>query len=162
MQSTLNRKTHGISAMGKRKAARGVTQTIRGLRDSARQVMKALGKGHTEKIYHRAMITLLNKKGVPHRSEVLAPIHFLGEVVGFGRCDLVVNNLVIELKANAKCPTNFSPQLRKYLTSMGAAEKKRFKGLIVNFNQRSGEVEFHRDGQKKKAPKKRIIKKTKK
>lgn len=148
--------------MGKRKPARGITQTMRSLRDCARQVMSALGKGHTEKIYHRAMITLLNKKGVPHRSEVLAPIHFMGEVVGFGRCDLVVNNLVIELKANTKCPTTFSPQLRKYLTSMGAAEKKRFRGVIVNFNQRSGAVEVHKDGQPKPPVKKKPTKKTKK
>lgn len=107
--------------------------------------MAALGKGHTERVYHRAMITLLNKKGIPHRSEVLAPIYFLGEVVGVGRCDLVVKNLVVELKANTKCPTSFSAQLRKYMTSMGAVENRKFQGIIVNFNQRTGVVEVHRD-----------------
>ena len=160
MQSTRTQRRRRAHHMAKRKA--GAEATLQGLRSCARQVMKALGKGHTEKIYHRAMITLLNKKQIAHRSEVLAPIHFLGEVVGFGRCDLVIGTWVIELKANARCPASFSPQLRKYLTSMGAAERKRFRGVIVNFNQRTGAVEFHKDGQKKRVTKKKAIKKTKK
>lgn len=129
---------------------REMTGAMHVLRVAAKQVMAALGKGHTERVYHRAMITLLNKKGISHRSEVLAPIYFLGEVVGFGRCDLVIKNLVVELKANTRCPTNFSPQLRKYMTSMGATEHKRFHGIIVNFNQGSGAVEVHKDRPQKK------------
>lgn len=130
--------------MAKKRKAAIQGGSLRILRDNAKQVMAALGKGHTERVYHKAMITLLNKKGVPHRSEVLAPIYFLGEVVGVGRCDLVVKDLVVELKANAKCPKNFSAQLRKYMTSMGAVEHRKFQGIIVNFNQRTGVVEVHR------------------
>lgn len=128
-----------------KKPARETAQTMRALREAAKSVMACLGKGHSERVYHRAMITLLNKKGVSHRSEVLTPIFFLGEVVGMGRCDLVIKNLVVELKANTRCPTHFSPQLRKYMTNMGATEHKRFQGIIINFNQRSGAVEVLKD-----------------
>lgn len=155
---------HWINCMGKPRR-REAANTIKLLRSAATQIMSSLGVGHTERVYHRAMITLLNMKGTPHRSEVLAPIYFLGEVVGFGRCDLVIKNLVVELKANTRCPTSFSPQLRKYMTSMGATEHKRFQGIIVNFNQRSGVVEIHKDrpqGKRKTPNKKKGVGKQKK
>jgi GxxExxY protein len=121
---------------------KGGTMGVQVLREHARGVMAALGKGQTERVYHRAMITSLNKKKVQHRSEVLAPIVFLGEVVGFGRCDLIIGDLVVELKANAQCPSKASPQLCKYMASMGATERKKFRGVVVNFNKRSGAVEI--------------------
>lgn len=128
-----------------KKPAHEIAKTMRALRDAAKNVMASLGKGHSERVYHRAMISLLNNRGVQHRSEVLTPIYFMGEVVGVGRCDLVIKNLVVELKANARCPTNFSPQLRKYMTNMGTTEHRRFHGIIINFNQKSGAVEVLRD-----------------
>lgn len=130
---------------------REAASAISMLRHMAKQVMASLGTGHSERVYHRAMITLLNKKEVQHRSEVLTPIYFLGEVVGVGRGDLVIKNLVVELKAITRCPTKFSPQLRKYMTNMGAAEHRRFHGIIINFNQCSGAIEVLRDNS---APKK--------
>lgn len=133
-----------------KKPTRETASAMRTLREAAKQVMISLGKGHSERVYHRAMITLLNRKGIQHRSEVLTPIYFLGEVVGMGRCDLVIKNLVVELKANHRCPKTFSPQLRKYMTNMSATERKRFHGIIINFNQSSGVVEVHRDNTPKK------------
>lgn len=133
-----------------KKPSRESSRSMRVIREAAKQVMDALGKGHSERVYHRALITLLNRKGVAHRSEVLTPIYFLGEVVGVGRCDLVIQNLVIELKAVNRCPITFSPQLRKYMINMGATERKRFNGIIINFNQKTGMVEMHRDHAPKK------------
>jgi GxxExxY protein len=138
-------------AKGKRKHS-PVTE----LRLMARQIMTALGKGHTERVYHRALITLFNKKRVAHRSEVLSPIYFMGEVVGFGRCDLIVKNMIVELKANKKCPAAFSPQLDKYMASMATAERRRYRGVILNFNQRTGIVEVHQASTRKK---KEVVKK---
>ena len=105
--------------------------------------MRVLGKGHTERVYHRAMITSLNKELVPHRSEVLTPIYFMHEVVGFGRCDLIVGKLVVEFKANMRHPSRVSPQLQKYLDSLSATERGRYSGIVLNFNQRSGRVEIY-------------------
>lgn len=115
------------------------------LRMHACEVMRVLGKGHSERVYHRAMITGLNREQVAHRSEVITPIFYMDEVVGFGRCDIIVGDMVVEFKANKWCPSKNSPQIRKYLESLTATERKRFRGVIVNFNQRTGRVEVHQE-----------------
>jgi GxxExxY protein len=115
------------------------------MRRHAKGVMHALGKGHSERVYHRAMITSLNSERIPHRSEVIAPIYFMREVVGFGRCDIVLQNLVVEFKANRTCPRRTSDQLQKYLESMRQTGKKRratpIRGVVINFSQKTGLVE---------------------
>lgn len=105
--------------------------------------MQALGKGHTERVYHRALITSLNRERVPHRSEVLAPIYFMGEVVGFGRCDIVIGDLAVELKANMHCPHKASSQLQKYIESSKETKRRtNVRGAVVNFSQRTGRPEM--------------------
>jgi GxxExxY protein len=111
------------------------------LRGHAVAVMQQLGKGHRERVYHRAMITSLNQAGVQHRSEVPAPLYCMGEVVGVGRCDLVIGSLVVEIKANAQPPRCALSQLRKYTQNLGRAERRRYRGVIVNFNQNTGAVQ---------------------
>lgn len=117
------------------------SDTVAVLEQHAIRVMQVLGKGHTERTYHKAMITSLNRKGVLHRSEVIAPIYFMGEVVGFGRCDLIIDDLIVEFKANLKRPATASPQLQKYIASQRSSERKHYRGVIINFNQRSGLIE---------------------
>ena len=127
------------------------------LREHAQEVMAVLGKGHSERVYHRAMITSLNRRQVPHRSEVITPIFFMGEVVGFGRCDILIGNLVVEFKANMRCPIKTSPQLQKYMESLRKTQKggtkKGLVGLVVNFNQRTGRVDMHHEQPKSKIKK---------
>ena len=113
---------------------------VQTLRKHAVDVLSVLGKGHTERVYHRAMITSLNRDLIPHRSEVITPICYMGEVVGFGRCDIVIGNLAVEFKANKRRPSKASSQLCKYLESLG---RTRYRGVVVNFNQQSGAVEVH-------------------
>ena len=136
---------HPHQCMARRRPNRKTGFTIGRLKQHAAEVMRVLGKGHSERVYHRAMITSLNQELVPHRSEVVSPIFFKGEVVGFGRCDIIVGNLVIEFKANVTSPTKASTQLRKYMLSLSATERKRFNGVIINFNQRSGTIETHQE-----------------
>lgn len=124
--------------MRRKRPTRTVWQT---LKDAAASVVAALGKGHSERVYHKAMITHLNRKRVAHRSEVIAPIVYMGEVVGFGRCDIIIGNLVVEFKANARCPKKTSSQLQKYLESLSRGERRRFRGVIINFNQRTGKID---------------------
>lgn len=107
--------------------------------------MRCLGKGHSESVYHKAMITAMNKAGVAHRSEVSCPIWFMGECVGMGRADMVIDNVVLEIKANKQPPRETSAQLQKYLASLSRAEKKTYTGVVVNFNQRTGSVDIFRD-----------------
>jgi GxxExxY protein len=108
--------------------------------------MNVLGTGHKESVYHKALVTSLNRVGVLHRSEVVTPIMFMGECVGIGRADLVLGDCVVEIKANSKCPQRASGQLRKYMESMGAIERhQNVVGIIINFNQATGEVEMAQD-----------------
>ena len=114
----------------------------------AEQVMITLGTGHSENIYHRALMTALNKSKIPHRSEVPCPIYFMDECIGFGRADLVLDDYVIEIKATKVTPASTSAQLRKYLTSLRNAEKKHYIGVIINFNQKKEQVDIIIDPQK--------------
>jgi GxxExxY protein len=116
------------------------------LKGMARHVMRCLGKGHREAIYHSALITALNRERVPHRSEVPCPIWFMGECIGSGRADLVIGETVAEIKANRMPPTTASAQLQKYLQSMSRAEKRPFHGVIINFNQKTGMVDILEQG----------------
>ncbi len=121
------------------------------IKGQADHVMRVLGKGHSESVYHRALITALNKAGIAHRSEVACPIWFMGECIGMGRADLVISDIVVEIKANSAAPKRTSPQLQKYVLSLTQAENKCFGGVVVNFNQRNGNVEFfHEEKQKEK------------
>ena len=119
--------------------ARGFSKEA--LRGHACAVMRELGKGHRERVYHRAMITSLNQAGVHHRSEVPSPLYCRGDVVGVGRCDLVIGDLIIEIKANTLHPCKVISQLQKYTLNLGRAEHKRYRGMILNFNQETGAVQ---------------------
>lgn len=103
--------------------------------------MRCLGKGHSERIYHNALITAMNHRGILHRSEVACPIWFMGQCIGMGRADLVIDNLVVEIKANKLSPKETSAQLQKYLHSLAKTEKRKFRGVVINFNQQSGFVD---------------------
>ena len=112
------------------------------LRGQANHVMRCLGKGHNERIYHNALITALNRRGVMHRSEVACPIWFMGECIGMGRADLVIDDVIVEIKANRLPPKETSAQLQKYLSSLAKAERRTFRGVVLNFNQKSGGVDI--------------------
>lgn len=115
------------------------------VKGQANHVMRCLGKGHTESVYHRALITAMNKAGVAHRSEVSCPIWFMGECIGVGRADMVIDDMVLEIKANKLPPKQTSAQLQKYIVSLSQAEDKTFWGMVVNFNQKNGTVDIFHD-----------------
>ncbi len=114
---------------------------LRAVTEHASGVMRSLGTGYSERVYHRAMIASLNQAGVAHRTEVPSPVYFQGEVVGIGRCDLVIGNVVVEIKANALAPRRALAQLRRYTENLGRAERRRYYGIVLNFNQRTGAVQ---------------------
>jgi GxxExxY protein len=120
----------------------GMGVTINTIKGQAAYVMRCLGKGHSERIYHNALITAMNHRGIAHRSEVACPIWFMGQCIGMGRADLVIDNFVVEVKANKLPPRETSAQLQKYIHSLSKTEKRRFRGVVINFNQQSGRVEM--------------------
>ena len=111
------------------------------LKGYAEQVLRSLGPGHTERVYHNAMITHLNRNNVRHRSEVTCPFYYMDECVGYGTADLVVENMVVELKAQPCVPASGVLQLRKYAEALSKCENSRYHGMLINFNSRLCQVE---------------------
>lgn len=111
------------------------------LKGLSRHVMHCLGAGHREAVYHAALVTALNHHKVLHRSEVPCPIWFMGQCIGMGRADLVIDDMIVEIKANRLPPSETSAQLQKYLQSLSKAEHREFHGVVVNFNQKTGSVD---------------------
>jgi GxxExxY protein len=114
---------------------------IKNIIGHAKHVMRALGKGHRENVYGKALQTSFHKAFIPFRAEVCCPIIFMDEIIGYGRADFVVGDFVIEIKANRNKAEEASDQLEKYLRSLSKIEKKEYTGLILNFNQSSGQVD---------------------
>ena len=112
------------------------------LKRSCLHIMRTLGAGHREAVYHTALITALNKARVFHRSETVCAISYLGETVGYGKADLIIDDIVVELKATSRSPTEASGQLKKYVESLTRTEKIPFRGVIINFNQKTATVDF--------------------
>ena len=109
------------------------------------RVMQSLGRGHREAVYHRALSTALNHEGICHRTHVDCPIMFMGECVGVGQADLLIDDLVLELKVLQRVPSGASDQLRKYIESLRRTEGRDVRGMVINFNPRSGRVEVVTD-----------------
>ena len=96
----------------------------------ANNIYKELGPNHNESIYHRAMEVEFRNMNVPYDSEVVAPILYNGNYVGYGRADLVIRDiLVIELKAiMSKLNYTEESQLYHYMESLRIKN-----GLLINF-----------------------------
>ena len=129
----------------------------------AKHAMHVLGTGHSERVYHRALATSLGRTPIQFRSEVVTPIMYMGECVGTGRADLVLQgrqkgprdtaqDLAVEIKANARPPSQASGQLRKYLESLRRIEKRECAGVVLNFNQSTGAVDWYVDGEQAPRP----------
>lgn len=153
--------------------------TVDLLRRISQEVFKSLGTGHSERVYHKGIIAVLNSYLIFHRSEVATPIYMHGEVVGTGRADLVVGRIAVEIKALAQLPSRAFGQLAKYVNSLNkdvmddfnqrcvqssffassnndeddlsdanyhdelrATTQDLYSGVIINFNQRTGDVEI--------------------
>lgn len=116
--------------------------------------MNDLGTGHREGIYAKALNVSLNKYNVPHRSEVDIPIMYMGQCVGHGRADLIIDDLIVEIKAVFRPPKEAMGQLQKYVTNLSAVERRKFKGVILNFCQHTGTVSVfvHEDRRRIAAP----------
>ncbi|MDP8212697.1 MAG: GxxExxY protein [Candidatus Zapsychrus exili] len=98
------------------------------------QVYNKLGPGFSEKIYHNALVLVLEKDGLKCIKEKDFSVYFDNEKVGSFRLDLIVEDkVIVEVKALAKdVPPIFRQQIVSYLK---AAKLK--VGLLVNFGDKS-------------------------
>jgi GxxExxY protein len=84
----------------------------------ANNIMVHMGGGRSERVYQNCLLADLAKIGLVTRAETTVPIYYEGQVVGWGRSDITVDNCCIELKSVAKNPQSASKQVRDYVDEM--------------------------------------------
>jgi len=97
-----------------------------------REVHAELRHGHPEVIYQRAMAIALADAGFSVAREVAVAVRFRGHIIGRGRLDLVVNDLVvIECKVARGIEPEHVGQLLGYLKATAYEV-----GLVLTFGRR--------------------------
>ena len=110
------------------------------------EVFSVLGPGHSERVYHNALLSELRNNGIHYDTEVNFSIKYKKNIVGFFRCDIVIQadglKMILELKSNSK--PHFKKddqeviQLERYLTHTEIEH-----GLLVNFPKTQYPVVFY-------------------
>ena len=106
------------------------------IRGSVFEVNKVLGAGFLEKVYEKALLVELRKRGLKAEGQVPITVKYKGEVVGEYFADIVVEDkVIIELKAVDKLQKIHEAQILNYLKATG------YKiGLLVNFTHPKSEI----------------------
>ena len=100
------------------------------LKNMCDELVFNIGLGYTESIYQNALKLLLRKNNYDYQEEVVYPIVFKNEQIGFVRLDLIINNnIIIELKAIQKIGDKEENQVKRYKNLTGIKE-----AYIINFN----------------------------
>lgn len=117
-------------------------ERIKGCLSIASHVFKALGNGHTETIYHRAMEVGLRKRSIKYESERVIPIRYEDHVIGSARVDLILaDTTVVELKSVTALRQKEATQLRNYMDLAQLTS-----GLVINFPPFGDTLECHAEG----------------
>ncbi len=100
------------------------------------EVNRILGHGFLEKIYQKALLIELWKRGLKAESEVPIQVQYKGELVGDYFADIVVENrIILELKSIEKLQPVHEAQLLNYLKATGIQV-----GLLINFTHPKAEI----------------------
>ncbi len=110
-------------------------ETTREIIGSAYEVFNELGRGFLEKVYARALAKELLAKGHSVVIETPIDVYYKDAVVGSYYADLLVENVICEIKAVARLLPEHEAQLLNYLK---ATRKK--VGLLINFGGSSVRV----------------------
>lgn len=93
------------------------------------KVYNTLGYGFLEKVYEKAMMIELKKMGLNVQSQMPITVYYDGENVGEYFADIiVVNKVIVELKANDTVHPENEAQLLNYLKATHVEV-----GLLMNF-----------------------------
>lgn len=98
---------------------------------------RSLGPGMNESIYHKALVAGLRYEGVSCMSDVSIPVRYKDIHIGHVRSDIVMNDLVVELKSTSEIPKTATQQAKSYMRLLGIDD-----GLVVNFSPKKG-VQFY-------------------
>jgi len=101
-------------------------------------VSNELGLGFLESVYEKALLVVLQEKGLKARSQVPVKVSFRGQSVGEFFADIIVEDeLILELKAVKSLAPEHIAQVLNYLRATG-----RKTGLLVNFGK--AKLEYRR------------------
>lgn len=96
---------------------------------AAMAVHRALSYGFSEAVYQAALARELEKRGISYTREVRLPIQYDGRPLDrYYRADFLCDEVVVELKAQAKLEDGQTGQVVNYLRATGFTI-----GLLINF-----------------------------
>ena len=93
------------------------------------EVAKELGAGFLESVYEKALIIVLQQKGLEAKAQFPLSVKFRGHIVGEYYADILIEDkVIVELKAVRALTPEHQAQLINYLKATGIEV-----GLLVNF-----------------------------
>jgi GxxExxY protein len=110
-----------------------ITYKIRG---AVFEVNRVLGHGFLEKVYEKALIIELRRRGLRVENQVPLKVIYKEETVGEFYADLLVEGrVIVEIKAVTHLLKAHQAQLLNYLKATGIKV-----GLLVNFTRNKAEI----------------------
>ena len=110
-----------------------ITYQIRG---AVFEVNRILGSGFLEKVYEKALLVELHRRGLKAEHQVPITVKYKDEVVGEYFFDIAVEQqVIIELKAVEQLAGIHEAQLLNYMKATGYKV-----GLLVNFTHPKAEI----------------------
>ena len=94
----------------------------------AYKVYNKMGFGFLESIYEKCLIIEFKRAGLKVESQKKLTVFYEKEIVGEFIADIIINNIIIELKSVQKIIKTHEVQLVNYLVATGLDT-----GLIINF-----------------------------
>lgn len=95
---------------------------------AAYEVRINLASGYLESVYKNALMFELESLGLHAEKEVSLPVYYKGIMVGEFRADIVVYDIIIEVKACRELSSAHEAQLVNYLVATGYD-----KGVLINY-----------------------------
>ena len=110
-----------------------ITYQIRG---AVFEVNRVLGHGFLEKVYEKALMIELSRRGLSVENQVRLKVIYKEEIVGEYFADLLVEgSVIVEIKAVRHLLKEHQAQLLKYLKTTGIQV-----GLPVNFTRNKAQI----------------------
>jgi GxxExxY protein len=95
------------------------------------EVFKALGYGHLEKIYQKAMSVLFQERSIEHKEQVYIPFKFHDKIIDKKFLDFIVDEkIVVELKKDFHFSKAHIDQVVKYLKDSNCK-----LAILINFGK---------------------------
>jgi GxxExxY protein len=100
------------------------------------EVNRILGPGFLEKVYEKALLLELKRRGLLAQNQVPITVYYKGESVGENIADILVEGkVIVEIKTVEKLDKVHEAQLLNYMKATGMQV-----GLLVNFKQPKAEI----------------------